>query len=113
MTKEREQDLKENVMQRLLKEIDRQMFPGGAEEELRQVTELFDMFHARYPLGAINETLRYSLSQMLLNGSDKQTIVDSIINRPDNRFSTEDAGVIYDYAIACNKRLGQLYGNNI
>jgi len=102
---------KVNVMQQMLSEINHQMFPAGEEEELRQVRELFRLLDGRYSLGMINETLRFILSQMLLNRQKtKAEVLASMARRKGNLFTAEDAEVVYDYAIACNKRLSQIYG---
>jgi len=99
----------DNAMMRIIRELDRQMFPGGTADEQRQVADLLTLLRGKHPEKTIRNTLRFALSQMLLIQPDRSRVVESIVSRPNNKLSKSEAEELCHYAIAHNERLRQLY----
>lgn len=106
----RASDRRGNAVQKMLRAIDCEMFPGGEVEEMEYVTRLCEMLGGRYDSKDIDTTLRYILSALFMSEDrSKSKVVSSVIERPYNSFSETDIRKIMDFAIRNNESLSLLY----
>lgn len=103
-------DRRGNAVQKMLRAINYQMFPGGEIEEMEQVTKLCNMLSDKYDCKDIDTTLRYILSALFMSEDrNKSNVVSSVIQRPYNSFLEIDIRKIMDFAIMNNESLSLLY----
>lgn len=98
---------------KLFSAINRQMFPGGKDDEKHQVTKIFNIFSCKYEIKDINNTLRFVLSCLLFSENKNETeVVNLAFKRPNNIFTQDEIGKIVDFAIQNNVLLRLKFTNN-
>lgn len=102
---------KDNKLEQLMGELQSKMFPGGLNEIKKQVDEIRSLLNNRYTPEVIQGTLQYmtTLFTVSQDKSAERIVKKGAMNRPDNKFSEDDAMIIYKYVI--KQHLLRQFGN--
>ena len=101
----------DSTLAKLQEEIMHMSFPKGKEDIKRQVIELCEMFKGKYSVGEVGGTLCY-MNSLFITSNDKSAnriVKIGAMHRPDNKFSEEDANVIYKYMV--RQKVNEKFGD--
>lgn len=91
-------------LQSYIEDLQKKIFPGGAAEVAKQVSEIMSLLGNRYSEDDVANLLHY-MSTLFMISQDKSAyriVKTGAMHRPDNVFSEPDATTVYKYVVKQN-----------